>query len=229
VALRSTITAALVLAAVALADSLPAAAAQQSSVAVQRCPTTYATKQTAPRLPARIDVAASGRATRQLVAYSDGVLILLGPRGWHCHALVDADGSAAIAVAAGSPLHLAQPALTESFAETPDDAASLACSLFPAAAQQLPSGVPCPIRRPRRESTATLGNDALSFADPAGVHGDGRPSGGSDRARGVLAFLAAGSGFSGYAFKATCTLPQASRATCATVLNDALTRIPVNE
>jgi hypothetical protein len=174
-------------------------------------------------------VDASKSATAGLSAYSNGVLLLLAPSGWHCHAMVGADGGASITIAAAGTEHPKQPAITASFADSVGPGASLACPLFPAAARQLPAGVSCPIKRPRREGTTTVNTRTIDFTDPAHVRGDGNPSGGSDPARGVMVFLASSSSFDGYAFEATCTLPAAKAATCRTVLGDALTRIPADE
>jgi hypothetical protein len=226
---RLGVSTAVLLLAGSLACAVPATAARQSSVAVVSCPTSYGIKQRPPALPKRLSVAASQSATKQLAAYTNGVLILLGPRDWHCHALVGADGSADMTIAAGSTIRVSQPAITENFASTPGDASSLACALFPAAASQLPSGEHCSRQKPPREATSTINSHTLAFADPRRVHGDGVPSGGSDAARGVMAFVPAGSGFAGFAFTATCTLPSSARGICTTVLHDALTRIPADE
>jgi hypothetical protein len=164
-----------------------------------------------------------------LSAYSDGVLLVLAPAGWNCHAVVAADGGASITIAAGSTTRLTEPAITVNFADTDGTSASLACSLFPAAARQLPTGVPCFARKPHRESTVLASAQTIDFTDPPRVHGDGSPSGGSDPAHGLMTFLPATGGFDGYAFTATCTLPQKQAAICRTVLDDELTRVPVSE
>jgi hypothetical protein len=218
---------ALALTGVLLALSAGAASAA-TTVHVVRCPTTYGVAQPAPRLPSRLSVSASTKAVADLDAYSNGVLFLLAPSGLPCHAVVGADGSASITITPGSMTHVRQPAVTASFADTPGTAASLACPLFPAAVRQL-SGQSCPRAKPARESTSAGGQGTLYFADPPRVHGDGAPSGGSDAARGVLVFLAQSRGFDGYAFRVTCTLPASDRGECATILADALTRIPANE
>jgi len=202
--------------------------ASAASVPVVSCPTTYGVKQPPPHLPGRVPVSARERALAGLDAYSSGVLFLLAPRGWHCHAVVGADGSASIVVAAGSTTPVAQPALSAFFADTPGTSADLACSLFAAAASQLPTGVSCPQRKPRRESTSAGGPDTLDFTDPPHVRGEGTPSGGSDPAHGVMTFVPTSDGLNGFAFVATCTLPAHEHARCATILADALTRIPAN-
>jgi len=211
------------------AASGSSASSAGSEVSVAQCPTTYGVRESPPRLPPRVSVSASRSSTAGLSAYSNGVLLVLAPRGWDCHALVAADGSARITVAAGGTGDAKQPAVTASFADTPGTAASLACSLFAAAAHQLPAGVRCPVDMPRREDTATVSTRIVDFTDPPHVHGDGRPSGGSDPARGLMVFVATSSDFDGYAFTATCALPAREAATCRTVLGDALTRIPADE
>lgn len=200
-----------------------------SEVAVVRCPTTYGVRQPPPTLPAHVSVTASALATAGLRAYSDGALLMLAPSGWHCHAVVAADGGASITIADGSTASPTQPAITANFADTVGPSASLACALFPAAAHQLPAGVPCPTRKPRGERTVVLNTHTIDFTDPPHVHGDGNPSGRSDPADGRMVFVPAGDGFNGYAFTATCTLPASAAARCRTVLGDELTRIPVDE
>jgi hypothetical protein len=205
------------------------AASTDSEVAVTRCQTTYGIHESPPSLPAHVGVSASSSATAGLRAYSNGVLIVLAPRGWNCHAIVGADGSASMTVAAGSTSDIKQPAVTTNFADTYGTAASLACSLFATAARQLPTGVRCPVHVPRRERTATESTHLVDFTDPPHVHGDGRPSGGKDPARGLMVFVPSSSDFDGYAFTATCSLPAREAAICRTVLGDALTRIPADE
>jgi hypothetical protein len=194
-----------------------------------RCPTTYGVRQPPPELPTRVSVGASPSATASLSAYSNGPLILLAPTGWHCHAIISADGGASITVAAGSTSKPEQPAVTVNFADTPGPSASLACPLFTSAARQLPRGVSCPVRRPRRESTTNVSKSTIDFTDPPRVHGDGRPSGGSDPAEGAIVFEPVSDGFSGYAFAATCTLSAKKASICRTILADELTRVPENE
>ena len=189
------------------AASGSSASSAGSEIPVAQCPTTYGVHQSPPRLPARVGVSASRSATAGLSAYSNGVLLVLAPRGWDCHALVGADGSASITVAAGGTSDVKQPAVTANFADTYGTAASLACSLFAAAAHQLPAGLRCPVHTPRAENTAMVSTRIVDFTDPPHVHGDGRPSGGSDPARGLMVFVAASSDFDGYAFTATCALP----------------------
>lgn len=217
---------AIVLAAAALAITAPTAGA--TTVPVVHCPTTYGVAHAPPRLPRRLPVSASAHAVAGLDAYASGVLFLLAPHAMNCHALVGADGSASIVVAAAGTSHVRQPAVTAYFADTPGTAASLGCPLFASAVRQL-SGVACPRSKPARETTSAGGQGTLYFNDPPHVRGDGTPSGGSYSARGTMTFLPTTRGFDGYAFVATCTLPARDRAICSTILADVLTRIPANE
>ena len=217
---------AIAIATAALAGSA-ASAAGATTVPVIHCPTTYGVSQPPPRLPGRLSVSAGASAVTGLDAYSNGDLFLLAPAGLRCHALVGADGGASIVITAGSTTHVREPAVTAYFADTPGTAGSLACPLFPSAAQQL-SGQPCPRSKPAGESTYSPGHGSLYFTDPPHVHGDGAPSGRADPPPGALAFVAATKGLNGFAFVATCTLPAREHGRCATILRDALTRIPAN-
>ncbi|MGD0198389.1 MAG: hypothetical protein ABSC56_10870 [Solirubrobacteraceae bacterium] len=200
--------------------------ATATNVPVVRCPTLSGIKAPPVPLPRTVSASASARALRGLDAYSSGALLVLAPHGWHCHAITGADGSASITVAAGATSSPTQPALTAFFADTTGTSASLACSLFAGAQRQLPAGVSCPRRSPRRETRSAAGAGAVYFTDPPRVRGNGTPSGGSDAAHGVAAFVPASKDLDGYAFLATCTLPADERARCATILADALTRVP---
>ena len=211
---------------VLLLCSTASAAASLSSVPVVRCPTSYALAQRPPKLPRTTSVVAPAGATRGLAAYSNGVLLVLAPAGWRCHATLGAHASATIAVA---PAGRREPGISERFAGTPGAAAALGCSLFAAAARELPPGAHCARRRPRRERVRAPSAREREFNDPPGVRGNGEPSGGPDRARGFALFRAPGGGFGGYAFLVTCTLPASAGARCAIVLADALTRVPARQ
>ena len=217
---------AIVLALALVAIAIPVAGA--TTVPVVRCPTTYGVAHAPPRLPGRLPVSASAHAVAGLDAYASGVLFLLAPHGMNCHAVVGADGSASIVVAAASTSHVRQPGVTAYFADTPGTAGSLACPLFPSAISQL-SGVACPRSKPARETTSAGGQGTRYFSDPPHVRGEGTPSGGSYQARGAMTFTPATKGFNGYAFVATCTLPPSDHGLCTTILADVLTRIPANE
>jgi hypothetical protein len=205
--------------------ALGVASAGATSVQVIHCPTTYGVPQPAPRLPSRLPVQASQKALSGLDAYANGVLFVLAPARMRCHALVAANGSASIVVSAAGTSHARQPAVTIQFYDTPGTAGSLACPLFPLAASQL-AGARCPVTKPARETTSSGGQQTVYFTDPPHVHGDGNPSGGSYAAHGAMTFDPASSGFNGFVFAVTCTLPAGDRARCATIIADALTRIP---
>ena len=63
----------------------------------------------------------------------------------------------------------------------------------------------------------------VEFEDPPGVTGDGFPSGGTYRARGVM-FYDAPPGKFASGGTATCTLPEADAALCVAILNDFVQR-----
>ncbi len=66
-------------------------------------------------------------------------------------------------------------------------------------------------------STSGTGRSEVGFEDPAGVAGDGIPSGGLNPANGVMLYLPAQGKASAYL--ATCTLPAARHDMCTAVLN----------
>ena len=104
---------------------------------------------------------------------------------------------------------------------SPVQGALLACPLFPAAAAAASQdiGKGCGVTRPSQESVSVMGKAGIEagFEDPAGVAGDGIPSGGLNPANGVLLYLPAQGDASAYL--ATCTLPAARHDVCTAVLN----------
>jgi len=198
--------------------ALPASGAGGVSVPVVRCHTSFGIAMHLKPAPASVRVAEPASSLAPLEAYSNGYLTALAPRGWRCAAQIGADGSGSLFVtAAPAGAHLAAPAVTVEFADTPGVAASLACPLFAAARAQLPVA-PCPFRRPARELVTVLSRTRVRFHDPAGVHGDGLPSGGVDPADGVMAFAVSTSTSTGYALTETCTLPADRGAQCGSIL-----------
>ena len=98
-------------------------------------------------------------------------------------------------------------------------AAALACPLFSTAAAvyQQNFGHAC-TPHPTAESAAATGLAGADFEDPAGVAGDGMPSGGTNPANGVMLYLPSWPGRSA-AYLATCTLPATQHDVCTAVLN----------
>jgi hypothetical protein len=198
----------------------PASGAIGVKVPVVRCHTSFGIKTRLPTPPATLRVDLPPRFAAPLEAYSNGYLTALAPRGWHCAAQVGADGSGSLFVTpAPEGKNLSQPAVTVQFADTPGVSASIACALFPSARSALPVQ-PCPVHRPTREIIAVASPMSVAFQDPARVHGDGEPSGGSDPANGVAIFVPSSSGADGYALIETCTLPQGNHATCTSILDN---------
>ena len=97
---------------------------------------------------------------------------------------------------------------------------SRACPLFATAATDYESNYQqtCP-PRPSSESVVALNADVVSFTDPAGVSGDGNPSGGAYPANGVMTYYPYDSGNDDGSYLDTCTLPAAEQSICTVVLN----------
>jgi hypothetical protein len=93
-----------------------------------------------------------------------------------------------------------------------------ACPLFGTAAKDFQASFerPCPASRPTAETTTRLSAGVVAFADPAGVAGDGIPSGGRYPANGVMTYY---SGNEAGSWVETCTLPAASKDVCTTTLD----------
>ncbi len=176
---------------------------------------------------------------RSLAVYAgtEGIIEVVGPRGWSCSALFAADGSSALAVyPPAQPLpaswsaqwHLAGGSADEAVVADETSACAgctvgQACPLFTGARSAFASefGRPCPTR-PAQERVGQEGAGIVSFEDPAGVTGDGSPSGGVDPADGVMTYYPDSTEGS---WLETCTMPSSPDAgLCATVLGDFLSR-----
>jgi hypothetical protein len=200
----------------------------QTSFAVTPPPTTVP-------LPISATVSVPTGEAANLFVYSDdaGIMMLIGPADRSRHGLYGADGSGGLLIApAGESVpsdpdtgwHL--PALSSDEAivgyetgASPVEGAELACPLFPAAAAatRLDLGRGCTVTRPVREIAAGTASREIGFEDPAGVAGDGIPSGGQNPANGVMLFMPAQGKASAYL--ATCTLPDAQHDVCTAVLD----------
>jgi hypothetical protein len=210
-----------------------------ATLAVVVCPTTYAiATTTTTTLPASVSVSVPAAAAANLVVYGDdnGIMMMIGPKGWTCHAAYGADGSGGLLISPvgesvpsdpDSGWHLpasstAQAIVGYEVGVSPVQAAGLACPLFSAAAALYKQtfGHAC-TPRPTAESAVATGptGAGVAFEDPAGVAGDGRPSGGTNPANGVLLYLPSWPGRAA-AYLATCTLPAAQHDVCTAVLND---------
>jgi hypothetical protein len=223
----------------ASSSTTPTSAASGTTVAtlaVVACPTTYAIAvTTTTTLPGSVSVSVPAAAAGNLVVYGDddGIMMMVGPKGWTCHAAYGADGSGGLLISpAGESVpsdpdggwHLtassmAQAIVAYEVGASTVQAAGLACPLFSAAAAvyQQTFGHAC-APRPVAETVAGTGSTEAGFEDPAGVAGDGMPSGGTNPANGVMLYLPGGTDRSA-GYLATCTLPVAQHDVCTAVLN----------
>ena len=214
-----------------------ATGATVATLAVVPCPTTYAiaVTTTTTTLPASVPVTVPAAAAANLVVYADdnGFMMMVGPKGWTCHAAYGADGSGGLLISpTGESVpsdpdggwHLpasssAQAIVGYEVGASTVQAAGLACPLFSAAiaVYQQTFGHAC-TPHPTAESVAGTGSTEAGFVDPAGVAGDGMPSGGTNPANGVMLYLPSGPGGSA-GYLATCTLPVAQHDVCTAMLN----------
>lgn len=206
-----------------------------ASLPVVACETDYAiSTTTTTSLPTSVSVRVPSNQADNLAVYADsqGIMMLLGPKdGWTCHGLYGADGSGGLLlsrigeqvpkdpwgwrVTAGSDV---QAIVGIESGGSDVQGAGLVCSLFAAAAaayaqDQVGS---CPTR-PGQEGVTTISAVADGFEDPAGVTGDGVPSGGQNTANGVALYQPKVTEPTAYI--ATCTLPASQHQLCTTVLN----------
>ena len=204
-----------------------------ANLPVISCPTFLGVVHPAVSLPRSRPVAAPRALATRLAVYSDdqGIMGLVGPKGWSCAASYGADGSGGVVVyprgekvprswAAGWPL--ARTSAGAAIAGLESSACygctlAQACRLFLSAATAWRSafGHPCPAR-PAAEPVAHIGAGVVIFEDPPGVEGDGLPSGGLYPANGVLTYHPAAPDGS---WKETCTLPGSEKDECMVVLN----------
>jgi hypothetical protein len=93
-----------------------------------------------------------------------------------------------------------------------------ACPLFASAARDFRAsfGRRCRAAKPRAQTTARLRAGVIAFADPAGVCGDGDPSGGRYPAHGVMTYHP---GDQDGSWTETCTLPPAGKDLCTAALD----------
>lgn len=204
-----------------------------TSVPVVRCATTKfgaGYRPPAARLPHRVAVAVSGDLGKSIAAYSDtaGMNMLLAPRGWTCSAIFGTDGSGGLIVypksgpvpgaswgpgwalprdATNATVTAIEPGVS------PVQAAGLACSFFPVAADMTRRdlGHGCG-PRPSGQTTRRVSATVVDFEDPAGRVGIGISSGGRNRAIGVVIYRPrAAPG----AYLMTCTLPIRERDVCS--------------
>ena len=201
---------------------------------VVSCPTSYgAGNGSGPFVPLQLPTTTS---TRGLRFYSNGLITVLGPRGWACGALVAADGGQSLAVyPPGKPDYSTHPAPKgAAVIEVLDDytghlpGAEVVCALFPRSAAALEvrtGGLPCQV--PAGERTTAVTADVVRFTDPANITGSGAASGGRLTSSGAAVYPQVRSASSSVdVSKLSCTLPTKSASLCSGVLDDYLVRNP---
>lgn len=205
----------------AVAASSPAAS--RPTVPVVRCPTIFGIEGTRPALPTRLTVLGDPPVTAGLAAYSNTSHFLIGPAGMNCSGIVATDGGEQTLVwprgtrqpgdhTSGKGLSLRyEPACAGC-------KTSLQCPFFPALARKLT--FPCRSRIPLGETVVRQNRHLVLFSDPAGLAGDGFPSGGPYPANGFVDVV----GRDQIVYRATCTLPRSEHRLCTTSLNDLLDR-----
>jgi hypothetical protein len=145
---------------------------------------------------------------------------ILGPTGWSCMAFYGADGSGGITItpAGAGPSAPAVIAGSETSACV-GCTLGQACPLFANAADAYLAGFgqPCPTRPPAAETVMAVAAGIVTFEDPPGVKGDGRPSGGQYAADGVMTYHP--SAQNDGSWQETCALPASEKNICTAALN----------
>lgn len=185
--------------------------------------------------PSSLPVNLPARTAARVNFYSDGLVTVLGPKGWACSGLEAADGGASLSVfptSQADPLSSDHPPATSAGVTVRLDytghgpGAEVVCALFPGtqAASLANATGGCPAV-PHAEAVQHPTADVATFVDPAGVQGSGEPSGGRNVSSGVVIFpqLHPEPGSVNVA-KATCTLPSASASLCGPILGDFVAR-----
>ncbi len=199
------------------------------------CPTTYGFTQTSqpPPLPTSMVVNVPSKLASQLAVYADqgDGMKLVAPTGWSCLASYGADGGGGVDVypsgegdpnsslSAGSSAEAVVGSQTSACLSCRE---GQACPLFAAAAADYQNDyqMGCPTSRPQNESVVPLSANVVSFMDPPGVAGTGRPSGGAYPANGVMTYLPRTNPNSDNgSYLETCTLPASEQSVCTVILD----------
>lgn len=199
------------------------------TVPVVACPTTRGVPGHPPaKYKRQITISEPADIAQKLEYYSDNdrnLTPILAPRGWKCQVQIGADGSASITIHPPGTTTSSKTAITaQSMGACQGCVWGLVCDLIPGAAKQVGADQPaCPTTRPKKElvkfergrpnATGPV-QDVVVFQDPAGVKGDGVPSGGKDPANGALLYDW-NKHDGGAASLETCTLPAVQFQECA--------------
>ena len=170
----------------------------------------------------------------QLAVYSDdmGNMKLVAPVGWLCGANYYSDGVGGVDVfPPGQSLvsgDMLPAGWTGQAVEGKETSACRSCSepqacpLFMSAATDWQNDyhLNCPYTRPPSESVTSISPNIVSFIDPAGIAGDGVPSGGMYPANSVMTYYPdVDSNSDKGSWLETCTLPSSDASLCMTSLN----------
>jgi pimeloyl-ACP methyl ester carboxylesterase len=190
------------------------------SLPVVSCPTSLGIDRPAVTLPQSRPVAVPQALAAGLSVYADtqGIMEVLGPKGWSCTAAIGVDGSGGVTVYPAGADPSSPVAITGSETSVCVGCTlAQACPLFPSAATASRSdlGEACPAH-PAAETVAPVAAGIVSFEDPPGVKGDGQPSGGQYPADGVMTYHPSAQEGS---WQETCTLPASEKDICTAVLN----------
>jgi hypothetical protein len=211
-------------------------ASTTAALALIVCPTKFGIIPTpaAKPQPPLVTVTVAGGSAAGLAVYTDdqGGMRLLGPQGWSCSVLYGADGSGGVVVYPpgesvpsnwGASWKLPADSSVQAIIGSQTSACvscgeGQACPLFGTAAQSFEAnfGRPCPAARPAAETETQVSAGVMAFADPAGVTGDGNPSGGRYPANGGITYY---SGNQDGSWVETCTMPAASKDLCTATLD----------
>jgi pimeloyl-ACP methyl ester carboxylesterase len=192
-----------------------------ANLPVISCQTSLGVDRPSVPLPLTRAVAVPQALAAGLSVYADTqwVMELLGPKGWSCAAAYGVDGTGGVTVfpsgaAPSSPTEVNGSETSACVGCT----LSQACPLFPSAAQAWQSdfGQACPTRPPDAETVTPIAAGIVTFEDPAGVKGDGQPSGGQYPAHGVMTYHPSAPDGS---WQETCTLSATEKEVCPAVLN----------
>ena len=232
-------------------------AAVSDVVPVVECPTADAGGNPGPptsTYPDTMAVSAAGTVAEQLALYSNDTHSLppiLAPRGWSCQVSVGGDGSTSVQVfpsTASAPGAFGALSASVQQVDASSDSAcqgciyGTVCPFVPDVGEQLgygsASGFTCS-SPPAQEQvifanglpsdTGPIVEDVIMFTDPAGVKGDGYPSGGPYPADAVVLYdwtspAANANAQSDGASQETCLLPTSERALCSAINQDFVSR-----
>ena len=198
-----------------VAKLIKKSAAHLSAVPVVSCPTILGSG-TSAAAPKSYSVALPPGGDKQaLSAFASSGLVVVGPRGWTCRAIVGADGGQVVEISPSekpadfksAPFEYPHPAAIEA-SLVPGCAgckANTICPFFPAAANHL--GFPCATGIPSGEKVTRLSAQVVAFEDPPLVHGTGGTREGALMFFGVVVFIPDSPTFQGWAASETCAIP----------------------